>query len=237
MIAFSNFEEQYIMVRQKENRLYTDEQVRWLPEIEPSHPHYKEWQIRRNSCKNLVQHLSSKKKELNILEVGCGNGWLCSQLSRIPGSNVAGIDINKTELGQAKRVFENTENLEFFNCEIMDELIRNEKFDAIVFAASIQYFASLHEILPATLEILDLEGEIHIFDSFFYQPSELDAARKRSALYYESIQLPDMTQHYFHRCIEELTPYNYKIFYNPGSIINRVMKNKNPFHWICVYHA
>ena len=131
MIAFSNFEEQYIMVRQKENRLYTDEQVRWLPEIEPSHPHYKEWQIRRNSCKNLVQHLSSKKKELNILEVGCGNGWLCSQLSRIPGSNVAGIDINKTELGQAKRVFENIENLEFFNCEIMDELIRNEKFDAI----------------------------------------------------------------------------------------------------------
>ncbi|MFI5187887.1 MAG: class I SAM-dependent methyltransferase [Chitinophagales bacterium] len=236
MIALNNFEEQYISVRQKENRLYTDEQVKWLPEIEPSHLHHKEWQIRSNSCNKLVQYLSNKKRELNILEVGCGNGWLCSQLSKIPGSNVAGIDVNKTELDQAKRVFDPIENLEFFNCEIVDESIADEKFDAILFAASIQYFPSITETLTMALQLLNPDGEIHILDTFFYKSSELEMARKRSAEYYESIGFPDMSNHYFHHCIDELKPYHYKLFHNPDLIINRLMKNKNPFHWICIYH-
>lgn len=237
MIALNNFEEQYISVRQKENRLYTDDQVQWLPEIDAAHPHYKEWQTRKNSCDKLIQHLLNKKRELNILEVGCGNGWLCAQLSKIPGSNVAGIDINKTELDQANRVFGHIENIEFFNCEILDQYIKSEKFDAIVFAASIQYFPSLDEILIPALQALDTSGEIHILDSFFYKSSDLETARKRSFEYYQSIQFPEMTKHYFHRCFEELKSYNHKIFYNPASMINHFIKNKNPFPWICVYHA
>jgi len=236
MIALDNFEEQYISVRQKENRLYGDEQVKWLPEIGRSHPHYKEWQIRRNSSDKLIQHLSDKKRELNILEVGCGNGWLCSQLSKIPGSNVAGIDINKTELDQAKRVFDHIENLEFLNCEIVDKNIRNEKFDAIIFAASIQYFPSLNEILLIALQVLNPDGEIHILDSSFYKPFELEMARKRTIDYYRSIEFASMSKHYFHHCIDELKPFNYKIFHNPDLIINWLMRNKNPFHWICIYH-
>jgi ubiquinone/menaquinone biosynthesis C-methylase UbiE len=236
MIALDNFEEQYLSLRKKENRLYTDEQVKWLPEIEPSHRHFKEWQIRRNSCDKLIQHLSNQKKELNILEVGCGNGWLCSQLARIPGSNVAGIDINKTELDQAKRVFDHIENLEFFHGEITDENICGEKFDAIIFAASIQYFPSLTEILSIALQLLNPNGEIHILDSFFYKPSEVDLARKRTIDYYQSIEFSAMSKHYFHHCIDELKPFPYKIFHNPDHVINWLMRNKNPFHWICIYH-
>ena len=143
MIVSENFEEKYILLRRKENRLYTDEQLKWLPEIEVSHPHYKEWQARKRSCNKLIQHLGNKRTDLNILDVGCGNGWLCHHLSKIPGSSVAGIDINKTELDQAKRVFDHIENVEFFYGGIDNESIRNEKFDAIIFAASIQYFPSL----------------------------------------------------------------------------------------------
>src|SRR5438045_3657839 len=174
MIVLNNFEENYLLVRQKEGRLYTDEQVKWLPEIEQSNPHYKEWQTRASSCNKLIQHLSGKKRKLNILEVGCGNGWLCHHLSKIPGSDVAGIDINKVELDQAKRVFDSIENLEFFYGEIIDENTRNGKFDVIIFAASIQYFPSLDEILPLALELLNPGGEIHILDSHFYKSSELE---------------------------------------------------------------
>jgi ubiquinone/menaquinone biosynthesis C-methylase UbiE len=236
MIVLNNFEENYLLVRQKEDRLYTDEQVKRLPEIEQSHPHYKEWRIRAGSCNRLIQHLSDKKRKLNILDVGCGNGWLCHHLSKIPGGEVAGIDINKTELEQAKRVFDSMEDLEFFYGEIIDEGIRNEKFDAIIFAASIQYFPSLDQILPLALELLNPEGEIHILDSHFYKPSELEMARKRTFDYYQSIQFPEMSKHYFHHCLDELKPYNYKMVYNPDLIINRLIKNKNPFHWICVSH-
>jgi len=236
MIVLNNFEEQYISLRKKEHRLYTDEQVKWLPEIEETHPHYKEWLIRENSCYRLIQHLSGKKKEINILEVGCGNGWLSAQLSKIPGSNVAGIDVNRTELDQARRVFESAENLEFFNCDIDSELIRNERFDAIIFAASIQYFPSLKQIISSALQVLDANGEIHIIDSFLYKSSEVDAARKRSTEYFQSIDHPEMIQHYFHHCIDDLAGFDHKIFYNPEGILNKLRKNKNPFQWICVYH-
>jgi ubiquinone/menaquinone biosynthesis C-methylase UbiE len=235
MIVSENFEEKYISLRKKENRLYTDEQLRWLPEIEDSHPHYKEWEARKSSCNKLIQHLSNKRIELNILDVGCGNGWLCHHLSKIPGSNVAGIDINKTELNQAKRVFDHIENVEFLFGGIDNERTRNEKFDAIIFAASIQYFPSLDNIIPAALQLLLPEGEIHILDSHFYKSSELEIARKRSFDYYHSLQFAEMTEYYFHHCVDELNPYNHKIFYNPDLFRNRFVKNKNPLPWICIY--
>jgi len=235
MIVSDNFEERYISLRKKENRLYTDEQVEWLPEIERSHPHYKEWELRKTSCDKLIQYLSNKRTELNILEVGCGSGWLCHHLSKIPGSNVAGTDINKMELDQAKRVFDHIENIEFFYGGVRNEKIRNEKFDAIIFAASIQYFPSLEDIIPAALQLLSPAGEIHILDSHFYKPSELETARKRSFDYYHSLQFAEMTEYYFHHCIDELDPYIHKIFYNPDHFLNRFIKNKNPFPWICIY--
>jgi ubiquinone/menaquinone biosynthesis C-methylase UbiE len=235
MIVSDNFEEKYISLRKKENRLYTDEQVKWLPEIERSHPHYKEWELRKISCDKLTQHLSNKRTELTILEVGCGNGWLCHHLSKIPGSNVAGIDINNTELGQAKRVFDHIENIEFMNGGLDNEKIRSEKFDAIIFAASIQYFQSLENIIPAALQLLNTGGEIHILDSHFYKPAELETARKRSFDYYHSLQFAEMTEYYFHHCIDELDPYIHKRLYNPDLFLNRFIKNKNPFPWICIY--
>jgi ubiquinone/menaquinone biosynthesis C-methylase UbiE len=235
MIVSGNFEEKYISLRKKENRLYTDEQVKWLPEIERSHPHYKEWELRKISCDKLTQHLSNKRTELNILEVGCGNGWLCHHLSKIPGGNVAGTDINNTELGQAKRVFGHIENIEFMYGGLDNEKIRSEKFDAIIFAASIQYFQSLEDIIPAALQLLNTGGEIHILDSHFYKPAELETARKRSFDYYHSLQFAEMTEYYFHHSIDELDPYIHKILYNPDLFFNRFIKNKNPFPWICIY--
>jgi ubiquinone/menaquinone biosynthesis C-methylase UbiE len=235
MIVSDNFEEKYISLRKKENRLYTDEQVRWLPEIERSHPHYKEWEARKNSSDKLIQHLSTKRTELNILEVGCGNGWLCHHLSKIPGSNVAGVDINKTELDQAKRVFEDVENAEFLFGGIDNEKVRSEKFDAIIFAASIQYFSSLDGIIPAAIQLLHRGGEIHILDSHFYRSSEIEEARKRSFDYYRSLQSAEMSDFYFHHCIDELAAYKHEIFYSPDLLRNRFMKNKNPFPWICIY--
>lgn len=231
----NSFETDYINLRQKEKRLYTDEQVKSLPKINEAHQHYKEWLIRSRSCHKLIQYLSNKKRALNILEVGCGNGWLCAQLSKIPGSNVTGIDINKTEIDQAKRVFASIENLEFLYGEITNESIHNESFDIIIFAASIQYFASLDEILIPAQQLLNTKGEIHILDSHFYRSSELEMARQRSLDYYNSMQFSEMSKHYFHHCINELNSYNYKIFYAPGSFISRFLKNRNPFHWICIY--
>jgi 2-polyprenyl-3-methyl-5-hydroxy-6-metoxy-1,4-benzoquinol methylase len=235
MIITNDFEEQYLALRRKERRLYTDEEVKLLPEINPSHPHYMEWLVRKSSGQKLVDYLATKKKKLDILDVGCGNGWLSAKLSKIRNSTVTGVDINKAELNQAKRVFDNIKNLNFFLDEIINVNIHNEKFDVIIFAASIQYFASLDDILPAALELLAPAGEIHILDSHFYKSSELLAARQRSAAYFLSAGFPEMNAYYFHLCLDELKKYRCKTLYDPHSVLNFFTKNKNPFPWFCIY--
>ena len=53
----SAFEELYLNVREYENRLINDEELRLLPDIDPSHLHYDEWQIRKRSSERLVAYL------------------------------------------------------------------------------------------------------------------------------------------------------------------------------------
>ena len=137
------FEDRYLLARRKENRMYHDEEVKLLPEIDALHPHYKEWQVRKKSGIKLYKYLLAKHKPLNIFEAGCGNGWLSHQLSAIPGSSITASDLNLAELQQAARVFSDISNIKFVYGDSSAVLSGNNKYDIIIFAASIQYFSSL----------------------------------------------------------------------------------------------
>jgi ubiquinone/menaquinone biosynthesis C-methylase UbiE len=228
------FEKNYIHLRQKENRIFSNEDLLLLPQVSRSHPHYKEWLLRKSSANKLCQYLQKKKKSLQLLEVGCGNGWLSRQLSIIPDSTVTGIDINTTELQQAITVFSEYSNLSFIAGDIRTGLLPNHSFDCIIFAASIQYFESLEAILIPALQLLKPDGEIHIIDSHFYEAAALEAARQRSNTYFREADCPEMTNFYFHHSGEELTSFNYTLLYNPSSFANRLKRNYNPFPWICI---
>ena len=229
-----DFSSQYLLLRKKEGRIYSDEQVANLPEINKQHQYYNEWEIRKNSSSRLKKYLTNKKRSLRILETGSGNGWLSAKLSEIPLAHVTGIDINSEELNQARRVFTQIDNLEFFNCSLQDEAISNRQFDIIIFAASIQYFPLLKKILNDAMSHLKPEGEIHIIDTNFYKENELQEARQRSMDYFNAIGFPEMAEQYFHHSLDELRSFNYRMLYDPNSIINRFKKNKNPFYWFCV---
>jgi ubiquinone/menaquinone biosynthesis C-methylase UbiE len=229
-----DFSDLYFRLRQKEGRIYSDDEVARLPEINISHSNYHEWQLRKISSDRLRMFLLNKKRSLQILETGCGNGWLSAKLSAVPESHVTGIDINTAELNQAKRVFSKIRNLEFFNCPLQDEMFKSRKFDIIVFAASVQYFSSLPDILSDAYSLLAPEGEIHIIDSPFYKMNELENARRRSLAYYSSLGFSEMAWHYHHHSLEDIKKFRYKILYNPDSFFNRIKKNKNPFYWICI---
>jgi len=230
----ADFEMIYTRLRQKEGRVYTDEEVAQLPVIAAIHTHYQEWLVRKASSQKLIDHLKKKNKPLDILEIGCGNGWLSHRLSAIPGSKVIGTDINFTEIQQAASVFQHIPNLHFIYVQIEPEVFKEKKFDKIVFAASIQYFASLRETIKSTLELLKPDGEIHIIDSPFYSLTELLAANQRSRHYYESVGFPEMADFYFHHSLDDLKNYYYKILYDPNSLLNKLLRNKTPFHWICI---
>ncbi|MEO8771633.1 MAG: class I SAM-dependent methyltransferase [Ferruginibacter sp.] len=228
------FEKMYVSIREKEKRVYQDAEVVMLPNISASHTHYKEWLVRKRSVNRLFNYLEKKNKPLSILEVGCGNGWLIAQLSTLPGSNAIGIDINKIEIEQAKRVFSKKHNLEFLQTDLDKNNLKDKKFDAIIFAASISYFDSLEAIISRALSFLNKDGEVHVLDSFFYKKSEIDTAKKRAYDYCESLGHVEMTEHYFHHCIDTLKNFNHKILFNPLGFKNKLSGTRDPFPWIVI---
>lgn len=233
------FGEQYIALREKEQRLYTDAQVMQLPEISNDHPHYAEWMIRKHSSDKLINHLRKMNRPLRILEVGCGNGWLSNKLAAIPNANVTGFDINAAELQQAKRVFRNQKNLQFvsenpFSAYPVRRPRLTDTYDVIVFAASIQYFASLDAVIADALQHLAKHGRVHIIDSHFYKPEQIPAARQRTAAHYASLGFDSMNAYYFHHTLNSLKSFNVRILYNPNAVWNKLHKKKAPFPWICI---
>ncbi|MEP6950896.1 MAG: class I SAM-dependent methyltransferase [Ginsengibacter sp.] len=233
-IVVNAFEELYVALRLKEGRIYSEEEIARLPVVATSHPHYKEWLIRKRSCNKLLRYIQRHGHICNILEVGCGNGWLAAQLSSFTPAKVTGLDINTVELEQARRVFKRVPNLKFAEGDISSGILADEKFDLIVFAASIQYFESLETILKIATRYLTLQGEIHIIDSHLYQPYEIASAKQRSKKYFTTTGFPEMSHLYFHHCIGEIESLHFLILYNPNSWINKLLFRRNPFHWLVV---
>lgn len=228
------FEKLYIQIRALESRLYTDEELTQLPDINPAHPHYPEWLVRKRRCRRLVHYLASRKTSPQVLEVGCGNGWLAHMLAEIPGSRVTGTDINFTELQQAARVFSNDPNLRFIHGDIRSGILQDRQFDYIIFSASIEFFPSLKKILHLCLSYLKPGGEIHILDTPFCRSEEIKQEERRTLAYFSSFGYPEMADYYFHHPLSDLRSFHYRILYNPKAVGNRLLRRKNPYPWIKV---
>lgn len=232
-IISDSFEQLYTDLRHKEGRVYSDEELLHLPDIRGDHPHYAEWQLRKESCERLKLYFEKRPGLMKILEVGCGNGWLSHRLASIDGCDVTGIDINISELCQAERVFGHIPFLQFVYGGINAERIEEKKYDLIVFAASIQYFSSLKDIISLAMGKLKTNGEIHILDSFFYKPGDIHVAKDRTANYYRDLGFPEMSKHYFHHSPDDLNSFHFKTLYRP-SFFRQLSNNKNPFPWLCI---
>lgn len=228
-----SFEEQYLALRKKEKRLYTDQQVMQLPAIEPGHPHYQEWIARKQSSDRLIRYIRGMHRPLSILEVGCGNGWLASRLAAIPGTTVTGYDINLSELKQAERVFKQP-NLAFQTNDPFLFRSNDRPFDVIVFAASLQYFPSLDAVICDALRQLRPAGSIHIIDTHFYKPRDVPAAKQRTIDHFTRLGFPALSRYYFHHTLPIISKFNYHVLYNPDSRWNKWFggRNSSPFHWI-----
>jgi ubiquinone/menaquinone biosynthesis C-methylase UbiE len=230
--VLSTFESQYLKVRAVEKRLYSDEEVMGLPVLK-NHVHQHEWKMRHRSAKRVLQYFRKSSAEL-LLDLGCGNGWFSHALAKDSPLIVTAMDVNLMELKQAARLFQRS-NLQFVYADIFNLDIPLDFFDAVTLNASVQYFPKLSALMKRLFQILKPTGEIHIIDTPFYFPEELDRARKRTWDYYSGIGFPEMASHYFHHTLEELEPYNHEVLYKPSGrsvILKRLGKADIPFPWI-----
>jgi len=231
----SAFESTYLKVREKEKRIYSNDELKILPFASVSNQHKKEWKLRAKSLQRFRKYLGTKEYRLNILDLGCGNGWFSGQLSRSLNHNFYNVDVNLTELKQGRRVF-TSEQIKFIYSDIFTAEFPKALFKVVIVNAAIQYFPDLKKLLEKLFALITADGEIHIIDSPFYFHNEVKNARKRTADYYNSIGFPEMTNNYFHHTFHELSDFKTEILYNPFSVLKKLGKifltKDSPFPWI-----
>lgn len=225
----------YLRVRQREGRLYPDEIVIRLPEVPRTHPLWEEWQLRATSCRRLIRYLARRGQPLDILDVGCGNGWLTHKLAEIPQCRVWGLERGGSELEQAARLFRNP-RLGFLCTDIFYAPFTPWSFDVIILASVIQYFPDLPGLIRILHALLRPGGEIHILDSPLYPESEIPAAQQRTRAHYTSLGLPEMAEYYYHHPISVLADFSPRWLYRPQGLRPRLMRLLgqwvSPFPWI-----
>ncbi len=226
--TFKQFEEEYIAIRKKEGRVYDDATLMRLPAFTGAKELEKEWSIRKRSCERLITYLRTKKRMLNILELGCGNGWLAAKIALTLKSQVVGIDINKFELEQASRTFRNIDNVTFIYGDLFQLEITKGIFDIVVIPSAIQYFSDPNKLLHRLMPMLNAAGEIHIIDSPFYSKEEMQKAKARSTNYFGN-RASKMDGFYFHHTWDILQNFKSDRMDNP-SLISRVFLRLTSMH-------
>ncbi|MES2557644.1 MAG: methyltransferase domain-containing protein [Bacteroidota bacterium] len=223
------FEEVYIRLRTKEQRVHDDAFVRQLPAVPDSHPHVREWNMRRKTQERFCAFLATKNKP-TVLDIGCGNGWFTAKIAPY-ASDIAGVDVGEEELEQAARCFGN-ESVKFVCCSDL-LLLPEAQFDCITFNASIQYFEPSEAFWKSLFRLLKPGGEIHLLDSPIYQSTDQNGARERSANYFNEQQEPAAQGYYFHLTWDDL-PASYTVRYRPGNRLFRLFKSDSPFPWVVI---
>lgn len=226
----------YLRVREQEGRLYSDEAVARLPEVDRSHPLSGEWQARSRSAARLCRYLAGLPGPLTLLDLGCGNGWLSHRLAGLPGCRVLGVDLNHFELAQAARVFGRQGSLSFVRADVFRAPLRPQSINVVVIASAVQYFADLTGLVRHLLGLLCPRGELHILDSPLYGASERLTAEARSRAYYTAIGFPRMADRYHHHLNAALDTFRPVWLYSPDNLWARLRRRlgevDSPFPWI-----
>ncbi|MGB0523157.1 MAG: class I SAM-dependent methyltransferase [Flammeovirgaceae bacterium] len=235
--VFSAFETTYLNVRDKEKRFYADEVIAQLPYTASQHPYHNEWQLRVPIIESFLNYIKEKHTQGLVLEIGCGNAWLSAQIAKAGVAQAIALDVNRTELMDGVRIFQAIENLHFVYADIFSSPFPAYTFDVIVLAGVVQYFPNFHLLINTLQAFLKPQGEIHLFDSPFYQQKEQQAAKKRTREYYTHLGFPEMANRFHHHTIAVLHEFNTELLYNPKQLKIKLLqkiKPMNPFPWVCI---
>lgn len=97
----------------------------------------------------------SQKKNISILDAGCGNGALGVELSRLKGGyDYCGIDFSKEALEKARKVFPQGH---FIYSDVAVPLSLPKKFDVIVFS-EVLYYVDFKKVLMLYKDFLKNDG-------------------------------------------------------------------------------
>ncbi len=235
LAQFGAFEKDYLQVRGKEQRIFSIDEIRQLPQVPAGYLHAAEWKMRVGSINRFMHYLKNRKPgAATIIDIGCGNGFFANTISAYAGK-VYGVDVNLRELQQAATAFEDNPKLQWYYLDIFDEHVFEEAdADLVTFCCSFQYFKEIDALIHKCKRLLKPGGSIHIIDTPFYPEQDRDRARAATARYYDSLGCGSLAQHYCHHSLEQIKAYDPVIRYRPASnfLTSLFRKNDSPFPWI-----
>jgi ubiquinone/menaquinone biosynthesis C-methylase UbiE len=227
----------YCQIKKLEKRNYNDEEVKLLPFASKLNLHIEEWNFRAQSFLRLKKYLSHKKSGLNILDLGCGNGWFAAKILSEQNHNFYCLDINMNDLKQGARIFA-SKNLKFIYADLFAVKFPRSSFDIVIMNSSIQFFSDLKSLLRELFYLLKPPGEIHIIDTPFYDDEELVLAKNKSIRYFELLGFPKMKENIFQHSYKSLNNFNHVFLYDPRTFTNKFLRaafgKDSPYPWIMI---
>lgn len=228
---FSEFEKNYLDVRQKEKRVLSISEIKKLPFVNKSSGDYNLWRTPRHNIFRFLSWIDKKENPLKILDVGCGNGFFTAMMQK-RGHKLTGLDVNLPELRQAAEAFGNHE-INWLYADVMTDDLPENNFDLITFCCSFHYFPDPKALLNRCKHLLTPKGEIHIIDSPFYSEDAKQAAKQRSLDYFKSIGSENMHKFYLHNSFDVLIEFEIELKYKPNKFRTRLFHD-SPFPWILI---
>lgn len=114
---------------------------------------------------NLV--FSKIKKSDNLLDIGCGEGYLCNCLAQRLQKPVVGIDISSKGFSKAHTICKKFNTCNLIEClhgnaERLKEAVGNKKFDVITFVHSFHHLGNARQAIEQTKKVLRGNGQLVI---------------------------------------------------------------------------
>lgn len=164
----------------------------------------------------------------NILEIGCGTGYLSSTLIELfPFAHITAVDIAPGMINEIKSKFKN--NSVDFICGDIEEMELNQTFDIIISNATFQWFNDMPLTMKKLYSALNQDG-IFCFSTFgkttFYELNEC-FEKTRQAM---SIQEPIYPGQSFYS-LKELSTLCKASIRNENSVDEIFVENKETFQY------
>jgi SAM-dependent methyltransferase len=197
---FDRFMREYQIVRQAEQRGSTEAvYYRALPFAELSGRFTADWRIRARSFnafqREVLQPLEHDlKRQLRVIDLGAGNGWLAYRLAQ-RGHAVAAVDLlTNSADGLGAHVHYDTAFMpvqaEFDRLPFVEDHL-----DLVIFNASLHYSTHYETTLCEALRVLKPAGQLVMLDSPVYRSPDSGAqmVREREAAFTRTYGFPSNT--------------------------------------------